>query len=68
MHARSAYVSVLPVTCKEGRNMVLFEITATSEILPDLRPSRELAKMKLWSDPTIQWYALTQQKRLANLL
>jgi len=42
------------VTCKEGKNMMSFEITATSEILPDLRPSRELAKMKIGSDLTIQ--------------
>ena len=47
MHARLAYISVLPVTCKEGKNIVSFEITATSEILPDLRLSRELAKNEI---------------------
>ena len=47
MYARLAHTSVWPVTCKEGRNMVLFEITATSEILQDLRPSRELAKNEI---------------------
>ena len=65
MHARLACISVLPVTCKEGRNTILFEITATSEILPDPRPPRELARNILGCDTTSHWYALTHQKRMA---
>lgn len=51
MHARLACVSVVPVTCKEGRNIMLFEITATSEILPDPRPPRELARNEVVERP-----------------
>jgi hypothetical protein len=59
MHANLAYTMALPVTCTEGRKQCRLKLLLQARssqicVLPE-----NLRRMKLWRDPTIQWWALT---------